>query len=164
MSEIVLALTTLPGDFDATKLAHELVGSGFAACVNILPAVKSVYTWDGLPQTDQEQQLFIKTTTDQIDALWDALRARHPYDVPEFIVVPVIDGSQDYLRWVERSLVSQPHLDVRFSDLGRERLRQLDALLTEIEWPQSQAETLALSGLCHRAGGGPPKSPGLQRE
>ena len=64
MSEIVLALTTLPADFDATKLAHELVGSGLAACVNILPAVKSVYTWDGLPQTDQEQQLFIKTTTD----------------------------------------------------------------------------------------------------
>jgi len=104
MSEIVLALTTLPGDFDATKLAQELVGSGLAACVNILPAVKSVYTWDGLPQIDQEQQLFIKTTTDQVDGLWDTLRARHPYDVPEFIVVPVIDGSQDYLRWVERSL------------------------------------------------------------
>ncbi len=82
MSEIVLALTTLPGDFDATKLAHELVGSGLAACVNILPAVKSVYTWDGLPQTDQEQQLFIKTTTDQIDGLWDALRARHPTTFP----------------------------------------------------------------------------------
>lgn len=104
MSEIVLALTTLPGDFDATKLAQELVGSGLAACVNILPSVKSVYAWEGMPQIDQEQQLFIKTTTDQVDALWESLRPRHPYDVPEFIVVPVIDGSQDYLRWVERSL------------------------------------------------------------
>ena len=104
MSEIVLALTTLPGNFDATKLAQELIGSGLAACVNILPGVKSVYTWEGLPQVDQEQQLFIKTTTDQIDALWDALRPRHPYEVPEFIVVPVVDGSQDYLSWVERSL------------------------------------------------------------
>ena len=50
-----------------------------------------------MPQIDQEQQLFIKTTTDQIDALWEALSARHPYDVPEFLVVPVIDGSEDYL-------------------------------------------------------------------
>ena len=109
MSEFVLALTTLPGDFDATKLAQELVGSGLAACVNIVPGMRSVYTWDGVPQIDQEQQLFIKTTTEQIDALWDALRARHPYDVPEFIVVPVIDGSQDYLRWVERSLGQRPN-------------------------------------------------------
>jgi len=104
MSDFVLALTTVPGDFDATKLAQELVGSGLAACVNILPGVKSVYTWDGLPQVDHEQQLFIKTTTDQIDALWNALPPRHPYEVPEFIVVPVVVGSQDYLSWVERSL------------------------------------------------------------
>ena len=67
-------------------------------------------------------------------------------------------------RWVERSLVSQPHLDVHFSELGRERLRQLDAILTEMGWPQSQAETLALSGLCSRAGGEPPTSPAFQRE
>ena len=104
MSEFVLAMTTLPGDFDATSLAQDLVGSGLAACVNIIPGIRSVYTWDGVPQVDQEQQLLIKTTTDQVDALWDTLKPRHPYDVPEFIVVPVVDGSQDYLRWVERSI------------------------------------------------------------
>jgi periplasmic divalent cation tolerance protein len=104
MSDFVLALTTLPADFDATQLAQELVGAGLAACVNILPSIRSVYTWEGVPQVDQEQQLFIKTTNEQVDALWDALRPRHPHDVPEFVVVPVIDGSQDYLRWVERSV------------------------------------------------------------
>jgi len=104
MSEFVMALTTMPGDFDATPLAQELVGAGLAACVNILPGVRSIYTWKGVPQIDQEQQLFIKTTSDQVDALWDVLRARHPYDVPEFLVVPVVDGSQDYLRWVEDSV------------------------------------------------------------
>ena len=57
-----------------------------------------------MPQVDQEQQLFIKTTKDQVDALWDVLRGRHPYDVPEFLVVPVIDGSEDYLRWVDESV------------------------------------------------------------
>jgi periplasmic divalent cation tolerance protein len=63
-----------------------------------------VYTWEGVPQLDQEQQLLIKTTTDLVDALWEALQERHPYDVPEFLVIPVVDGSEDYLRWVERSV------------------------------------------------------------
>jgi len=104
MSELVLALTTLPGDFESTKLAQELVGSGLAACVNILPGVRSVYTWQGVPQIDQEQQLIIKTTSEHADALWEFVRERHPYDVPEFLVIPVIDGSADYLRWVEKSV------------------------------------------------------------
>ena len=99
-----MAMTTLPADFDVTPLAQELVGAGLAACVNVIPGIKSIYTWKGVPQVDQEQQLIIKTTNDQVDALWDVLRARHPYDVPEFLVVPVIDGSQDYLRWVDESV------------------------------------------------------------
>jgi periplasmic divalent cation tolerance protein len=104
MSEFVMALTTVPGDFDSTALAQDLVGAGLAACVNIVPAIKSIYTWEGVPQADHEQQLFIKTTSDQVDALWEVLRSRHPYDVPEFLVIPVVDGSEDYLRWVERSV------------------------------------------------------------
>jgi periplasmic divalent cation tolerance protein len=104
MSDFVLALTTLPGDFDAGALAQDLVGSGLAACVTIIPGIRSVYTWEGVPQTDEEQQLLIKTTTDQVDPLWELLRDRHPYDVPEFLVVPVVDGSEEYLKWVERSV------------------------------------------------------------
>ena len=104
MSDFVLALTTLPGEFDATSLAQDLVGSGLAACVNILPAIRSVYTWEGVPQIDHEQQLFIKTTAAQVEGLWHALRERHPYDVPEFVVVPVVDGSEEYLRWVDKSV------------------------------------------------------------
>jgi len=104
MSDFVLALTTLPGDFDATALAQDLVGSGHAACVNIIPGLKSVYTWEGVPQVDQEQQLVIKTTEHQVDALWEALSERHPYDVPEFLVVPVIDGSEEYLNWVDKNV------------------------------------------------------------
>jgi periplasmic divalent cation tolerance protein len=104
MSDFVLALTTVPAEFDATSLAQDLVGSGLAACVNIVPSITSVYTWQGVPQVDKEQQLFIKTTSEHVDALWEALRLRHPHDVPEFLVVPVVDGSQDYLRWVEDSV------------------------------------------------------------
>jgi periplasmic divalent cation tolerance protein len=104
MSEPVVALTTLPADFDATPLAQELVGSGLAACVNIVPAVTSVYTWKGVPQVDREQQLIIKTTAGMAGELWRALKERHPYDVPEFVVVPIVDGSEDYLGWIQESV------------------------------------------------------------
>jgi periplasmic divalent cation tolerance protein len=107
MSDFVLALTTLPADFDAAGLSQDLVGSGLAACITILPGIRSVYTWNGVPQIDQEQQLLIKTTTEQVDALWDMLRDRHPYEVPEFVVVPVVDGSEAYLKWVDESVGPQ---------------------------------------------------------
>ena len=104
MSDFVLALTTVPKDLDATSLAQDIVGSGLAACVNVLPGITSVYVWKGVPQTDSEQQLIIKTTSDQVDSLWELLRGRHPYEVPEFLVVPVIDGSEQYLEWVDRNV------------------------------------------------------------
>ena len=104
MSDFVMAMTTLPADYDASELAQEIVGTGLAACITIIPGIRSVYTWKGVPQVDQEQQLLIKTTTDQVDPLWDVLRDRHPYDVPEFLVVPVVDGSEEYLKWVDRSV------------------------------------------------------------
>lgn len=104
MPDYVMALTTVPENFDAAALAHDLVGAGLAACVTIVPAVRSIYTWQGEVKSDQEQQLLIKTTADLVDALWDMVRDRHPYDVPEFLVLPVIDGSTDYLQWIDRSL------------------------------------------------------------
>lgn len=107
MNDVVLALTTLPADFDAATLAQDLVGAGLAACVTIVPGIKSVYVWNGLPQVDHEQQLLIKTTGQQADALWQALQERHPYETPEFLVVPVIDGSEEYLRWVDDSVGPQ---------------------------------------------------------
>jgi periplasmic divalent cation tolerance protein len=104
MSDVVLAMTTLPGDFDSSQLAQDLVGAGLAACVSILPGIRSVYTWQGVPQVDHEQQLFIKTTSDRVDALWEAVRERHPYETPEFLVLPVIDGSEEYIRWIDGSV------------------------------------------------------------
>ena len=108
MNEPVLALTTLPADFDTTNLAQDLVGTGVAACVTILPAVRSVYIWDGLPQIDQEQQVVVKTTAAQVDSLWELLKARHPYDVPEFLILPVIGGNEDYMRWIDQSVGPRP--------------------------------------------------------
>jgi periplasmic divalent cation tolerance protein len=106
MREIVVALTTVPGGFDASTLARDLVEAGVAACVTVLPGVRSIYKWEGALNEDAEQQLLIKTTRDGVAALWAAIKARHPYDVPEFVVVPVLDGNSDYLRWISDSVVS----------------------------------------------------------
>jgi periplasmic divalent cation tolerance protein len=104
MRDIVLVLTTLPEDFDARDLARALVELRVAACVTVLPGVRSVYTWQHAVHDDSEQQLVIKTTADLVDALWAAIRPRHPYDVPEFIVVPVREGNPDYFRWIGESV------------------------------------------------------------
>jgi periplasmic divalent cation tolerance protein len=110
MREIVLALTTVPEDFDARGLARALIELRVAACVTILPAVRSVYTWEQAVHDSAEQQLLIKTTGDQVEALWDALKARHPYDVPEFVVLPLRDGNPAYLRWVGDAVQSPERL------------------------------------------------------
>jgi len=107
MREPVVALTTLPADFDAVPLAQALVAAGLAACVNIVPAVTSVYTWKGEPQIDREQQLIIKTTADMTGPLWDAIKTGHPYEVPEFLILSVTDGSEDYLTWIIDSVAPQ---------------------------------------------------------
>jgi periplasmic divalent cation tolerance protein len=107
MREIVVALSTLPAGFDADPLARALIDLGLAACVTILPGVQSVYTWDGKIESSREQQLVIKTTRDRVAALWTAMKARHPYGVPEFIVLPIVDGNPDYLRWVGESVLPE---------------------------------------------------------
>ena len=100
----VIVLTTLGADADAAAFARTLVDERLAACVNVLPPMRSLYRWKGSIEEDREQQLFIKTTRDRLDALQKRLHALHPYEVPEFIVLPVIAGSSAYLGWVTESV------------------------------------------------------------
>jgi periplasmic divalent cation tolerance protein len=96
----VLVLTTVGPDFDAKGLAHALVEERVAACVNIVAGVHSVYRWENAVVDDAEQLLLIKTTDERVDALREALFARHPYQVPEFVVVAVDGISEAYGGWV----------------------------------------------------------------
>jgi periplasmic divalent cation tolerance protein len=100
MSEIVAALTTVPAEFDGPALARDLVGAGLAACVTVVPAVESIYAWKGAVESGREQQLVIKTTSERVADLWSALKVRHPYEVPEFVVLPVVGGNEEYLQWI----------------------------------------------------------------
>jgi periplasmic divalent cation tolerance protein len=101
--DYVIVLTTLPADADAAAFARELVDARLAACVNLSAPMESIYRWDGTVEVETERQLVIKTSRERVPALWDRVRELHPYDMPEFLVTPVVDGNDAYLRWVAES-------------------------------------------------------------
>jgi periplasmic divalent cation tolerance protein len=105
-ADYVIVLTTLPGDFEIRTFAKTLVEERLAACVNLLPPMESVYRWEGQVEQETERQVIIKTSRDRIVALWDRVRELHPYEVPEFLVLSIIDGNEAYLRWVGESTSS----------------------------------------------------------
>ena len=103
-SSTVIVLTTLGADDNATELARTLVAERLAACVNVLPVMTSTYRWQGKVEQAQERQVVIKTSAGRVSDLEVRLQALHPYDVPEFLVLRVEDGSADYLEWVRASV------------------------------------------------------------
>jgi periplasmic divalent cation tolerance protein len=96
----LLVLTNLPDRTVAEKLADLLIAKNLAACVNILAPCRSVYRWKDAVQHDEEHPMLIKTTTERYAALEHALRAAHPYELPEIIAVPIERGLPAYLDWV----------------------------------------------------------------
>jgi periplasmic divalent cation tolerance protein len=102
-SECVVVLTTLPADADAVDFATRLVEERLAACVNVNAGMTSVYRWEEGVARDHERQIVIKTTTHRLGNLRDRLRQLHPYDIPEFIVLSINDGSEAYLEWMRNS-------------------------------------------------------------
>ncbi len=100
-----VVLCNCPPD-GAADLARTLVEDGLAACVNVLPGVRSFYVWDGAVQDDAESTLLIKVAAEGVDALRAALIDRHPYDVPEVVVLAVdADASHGpYVDWVRAAL------------------------------------------------------------
>lgn len=100
---VVLVLTTIAAEADGAALARTLVDERLAACVNLLPAMTSVYRWRGQVEQDRELQVVIKTTRDRLGDLETRLRELHSYELPEFLVIAADEGSAAYLRWVSES-------------------------------------------------------------
>ena len=96
-----VALSTAPNMDTASTIARALVEEGLCACVNIVPAVRSIYLWDGEVCDGSEVMCVIKTRSDRIDALRERLVALHPYEVPELIVLDIADGHEPYLSWID---------------------------------------------------------------
>ena len=98
--DALLVLTNLPDRASAERLAHALLASHTAACVNILAECASVYRWQGQVETATEVPLLIKTVRGAYPQLEQTIRAHHPYELPEIVAVPIAAGLPAYLQWV----------------------------------------------------------------
>ena len=96
---VTLCLTTVSSEEDAARIAHHLVETKAAACVSIVSPVRSFYSWKGEIQDEREWLLLIKTARPAAE-LRDALRAVHPYEVPELLAFPASFADEAYARWV----------------------------------------------------------------
>jgi periplasmic divalent cation tolerance protein len=103
-AEHVVALSTAPSADKAAEIARALVEERLAACVNVVPAVRSFYRWQGELCDDAEALCVIKTRADRVEALRARLVALHPYEVPELVVLPIVGGHAPYLSWIDSSL------------------------------------------------------------
>jgi periplasmic divalent cation tolerance protein len=100
-ADACLVITNLPDRDSAGKLARALIEKRLAACVNILSPCRSVYRWQGRTEDAEEFPLLIKTTRERYPELEAAIRASHPYELPEIIAVPLAGGLPAYLEWVD---------------------------------------------------------------
>ncbi len=101
----VVVLVTAPSREVARQIADTLLEKKLVACVNIVAPIESLYTWRGERCTDEEVLLLIKTRANLFtEQLVPAIKAIHPYEVPEIIALPIVAGSGDYLAWIDESV------------------------------------------------------------
>ena len=100
MTSALVVFCTCGTPEEALRIAHSLVEERFAACVNILPQMRSVYRWQGLVEDAQETLLVIKTSSDRLPELRERVSQLHSYEVPEILAVEVADGAPAYLAWL----------------------------------------------------------------
>ena len=103
--EMLLVFSNLPDQASAAKLAAVLIEQRLAACVNVQAPCSSVYRWQGKVETAIEVPVIIKTTRERYPALETAIRAHHPYELPEIIAVPLVAGLPAYLEWVRTETI-----------------------------------------------------------
>jgi periplasmic divalent cation tolerance protein len=104
MTDKIVVLSTCETGEQAEKLARHLVDNRLAACVNILPGARSIYRWKGATEDAAEWLLIVKSRRDMFDSIRAAIAKLHTYEVPEVIAMPVVDGSESYLGWLDREL------------------------------------------------------------
>jgi periplasmic divalent cation tolerance protein len=107
MTDKIVVLSTCANDADAQRIARTLVESRLAACVSIVPGLRSFYHWQGSLEQSSEVLLLIKTSRDLFPTLKAELDRIHPYEVPEVLALPVVEGSENYLNWLAANLGSK---------------------------------------------------------
>lgn len=105
--DIRLVYVTCPDPETGEAIAGRLVEERLAACINVVPGLRSVYRWQGKIEIDDEALLLIKTTAARFEALRERVRELHPDEVPEIVAAPVVQGLDSYLRWVRDETAAQ---------------------------------------------------------
>lgn len=100
MTNTVIVLCTFANREDALRIGSAVVEERLAACINILPGVQSIYRWKGEIENAEETLTLIKTTQQGFSALRDRIKELHPYETPEIVAVPVVEGLAEYLAWI----------------------------------------------------------------
>ena len=106
MTDKIVVLTTCDSEEQAALIARQVVEQRLAACASIIPGARSIYRWKGNVEEAEEFVLVIKTSRAHFDRLRSAIEKIHTYEVPEIIALPVVDGAEAYLAWLDRELAS----------------------------------------------------------
>ena len=104
MTDKIVVLCTCSSTDEARRVAGEIIAKRLAACVNVLPEVTSVYHWKGAVEESRETLLLIKSSRPLFDRVRAEIARLHSYEVPEIIALPVVEGSQSYLQWMDGEL------------------------------------------------------------
>jgi periplasmic divalent cation tolerance protein len=104
MSEPIVILSTCASAEEAERLARALLADRLAACVNVLPGVRSFYRWKGQVEDAAEYLLVIKSSRPLLEQLSAALRKAHSYELPEVVALPIVAGAPNYLKWLDENL------------------------------------------------------------
>jgi len=104
MTDKIVVFSTCGSQEEAEKIATSLVEKRIAACVNLIPGVESVYRWRGAVERSKEVILLIKSSRELLEQLHGELARMHTYEVPESLAVPIVDGMENYLNWMDREL------------------------------------------------------------
>ncbi len=103
-SETIVVMTTVSNETEAEDLARKIVEAKLAACVQILPPMKSVYYWENAIRIDSEQLLLIKTLDEKFDELKSFIQSNHSYDTPEIVALKASAVAENYLDWMSNYL------------------------------------------------------------
>jgi len=106
MSEPIVVFVTCGSEEEAVKISNALVEEKLAACVNLIPPIRSIYRWEGKIWDEKEWLLFIKTQRKKFDELEKKVKSLHSYTVPEIIALPIIEGSSSYFNWINENTKS----------------------------------------------------------
>jgi len=105
--DYIVIFITAPEEKVGSEMARTLVEEKLAGCVNIIKEIRSIYFWQDKVEDEPEVLLVIKTKKDLFEKLKERVKTLHPYSVPEIIALPIIEGSEDYLRWLDEVLVAK---------------------------------------------------------